>query len=78
MQLQADLLGVPVDRPALVETTAAGAAFLAGIGCGFWPGPDALRGARRSERLFEPAMPAAARDRLYEGWKRAVRRVLSA
>ena len=77
MQLQADLLGVPVDRPALVETTAAGAAFLAGIGSGFWPGPEALLGARRRERLFEPAMPAPERDRLYDGWKRAVGRVLS-
>jgi glycerol kinase len=77
MQLQADLLGVPVDRPALVETTAAGAAFLAGIGSGFWPGPDAIRGARRRERLFEPAMAGDERDRLYDGWKRAVRRVLS-
>jgi glycerol kinase len=77
MQLQADLLGVPVDRPAVVETTAMGAAFLAGIGSGFWPGPEALGGARRRERLFEPAMPAAERDRLYDGWRRAVRRVLS-
>jgi glycerol kinase len=77
MQLQADLLGVPVDRPALVETTAAGAAFLAGVGAGFWSNPSELAGARRRERLFTPAMPAAERDRLYEGWKRAVARVLS-
>jgi len=77
MQLQADLLGVPVDRPALVETTAAGAGFLAGIGAGFWPGPEALREVRRRERVFEPTMPAAERDRLYGGWRKAVRRVLS-
>jgi len=77
MQLQADLLGVPVDRPALVETTAAGAGFLAGIGAGFWSSHEALRDARRRERLFEPAMPAPERDRLYDGWRRAVKRVLS-
>ena len=77
MQLQADLLGVPVDRPHLVETTAAGAGFLAGLGSGFWPGPDALRDVRRRERLFEPSMPAAERDRLYSGWRGAVKRVLT-
>jgi glycerol kinase len=77
MQLQADILGVSVDRPVLVETTAAGAGFLAGIGSGFWPGPQALRGARRRERLFEPAMSEAEREALYQGWRRAVRRVLS-
>src|SRR5207248_10331360 len=47
MQFQADLLGAPVDRPAMVETTAAGAAFLAGLGVGFWSGTDELAGARR-------------------------------
>jgi glycerol kinase len=77
MQFQADILGVPVERPALVETTAAGAAYLAGLGARFWSGPDELRTVRRRERLFEPTMIAADRDRLYQGWVRAVRRVLT-
>lgn len=75
MQFQADVLGVPVDRPELVETTAAGSAFLAGLAVGFWSGPEELRGARRRQRLFEPAMDAERRERLYAGWKRAVERV---
>jgi glycerol kinase len=75
MQFQADILGVPVDRPVLVDTTAAGAAFLAGLGVGFWKDPEELRGARRRERLFEPTMLASERDRLYDGWQRAVARV---
>jgi glycerol kinase len=78
MQFQADLLGVPVDRPALLETTAAGAAYLAGLGSGFWSGPDDLRAVRRRERLFEPTMATAERESLYGGWKRAVRQVLTA
>ncbi len=77
MQFQADLLGVPVDRPALVETTAAGAAFLAGLGSGFWKDSEQLRAVRRRERLFEPTMPAADREALYSGWRCAVERVRS-
>ena len=73
MQFQADILGVPVERPALVETTAAGAAFLAGLAVGFWEGPGDLAQARRSERTFHPAMRSATRASLYEGWMRAVR-----
>lgn len=77
MQFQADLLGVPVDRPAVVETTACGAAFLAGLAVGFWSSPDELSGARQRERLFEPQMSEAQRDELYSGWKQAVARVRS-
>jgi glycerol kinase len=77
MQFQADILGIPVDRPALVETTAAGAAYLAGLGASFWTDPEELRALRRRERLFEPRMPEAQRQRLYEGWKEAVERVRS-
>src|SRR5258708_27768352 len=72
IQFQADMLGVPVDRPALVETTAAGAAFLAGLGVGFWENPEVLRGVRRRERLFQPQMTEGEREKLYAGWKRAV------
>jgi glycerol kinase len=77
MQFQADVLGVPVDRPAVVETTAMGAAFLAGLAVGFWSSPDEVAGVRRRERLFEPRMPEAQRDELYQGWTRAVARVRS-
>ncbi len=75
MQFQADMLGVPVDRPAVIETTATGAAFLAGLAVGFWSGPDELRHVRRRERLFEPTMASADRDGLYRGWLEAVARV---
>jgi glycerol kinase len=77
MQFQADVLGVPVERPALVETTAAGAAYLAGLAEGFWSGPDELAQGRRWDRTFEPVMDPAVRGSLYEGWKKAVRQVLA-
>ena len=77
MQFQADLLGVPVDRPVVVETTAAGAAFLAGLAVGFWSSADELAGVRRRERLFEPQMPEEQCEELYAGWKYAVARVRS-
>jgi glycerol kinase len=77
MQFQADLLGVPVDRPALVETTAAGAAFLAGLGVGLWKDAASLAARRRRDRLFTPAMPPERREALYAGWKDAVARVRS-
>jgi glycerol kinase len=75
MQLQADLLGVPVDRPTVVETTATGAAFLAGLAVGFWDGPVELAGVRQRERLFEPLMNEDRRLELLAGWKQAVERV---
>jgi glycerol kinase len=78
MQFQADILGIPVVRPNLVETTAAGAAFLAGLGVGFWGDPEELGRSWRQERLFEPKMDGAQRDELYEGWRKAVRQVLTA
>ncbi len=77
MQFQADLLGVTVDRPQLVETTAAGSAYLAGLATGVWNSPVDLAEIRRSERRFEPVMDAARREALYSGWKEAVSRVRS-
>lgn len=77
MQFQADILGIPVIRPMLVETTAAGAAFLAGLGVGFWSDPAELESIWRRERLFEPAMDDARRDELCDGWVKAVRQVLT-
>ena len=62
MQFQADLLGVPVVRPAVTETTALGAAYLAGLAVGFWPSVDAITGQWKVDRRFEPAMPRQ-RDR---------------
>ncbi|HLY38918.1 MAG TPA: glycerol kinase, partial [Candidatus Binatia bacterium] len=78
MQFQADVLGVPVDRPKVVETTAMGAAFLAGLAVGFWQSQAELERARRIDRRFTPRMNADTRDALYRGWQAAVARVKSA
>jgi glycerol kinase len=75
MQFQADVLGVPVERPALVETTAMGAAFLAGLATGFWRSPTELGRARRIAKRFRPRLSAGARAAAYRGWVDAVRRV---
>jgi glycerol kinase len=75
MQFLADLLGVPIERPALTETTALGAAYLAGLGVGFIGSIGETRDLWRADRVFEPAMPGGDRDRLYAGWQRAVARV---
>jgi len=75
MQFQADLLGVPVDRPALIETTAAGAAYLAGLTTGVWNSPADLAQVRSTERRFEPVMADDRREALYAGWRQAVSRV---
>jgi glycerol kinase len=77
MQFQADILGIPVVRPKLLETTAAGAAYLAGLGSGFWRGPEEIEGIWQEDRRFTPVMDAAERERLYGGWRRAVARVLT-
>jgi len=74
MQFQADLLGIPVERPAQRETTALGAAALAGLATGFWSDRSELARPVRIERRFEPTMPEAERDALHHGWKRAVER----
>jgi glycerol kinase len=75
MQFQSDILGVPVIRPRLLETTAAGSAFLAGLEVGMWRDPEELIGAWREDCRFEPEMDAADRERLYHGWQLAVDRV---
>ena len=73
-QFQADVMGVTVLRPAVIETTALGAAYLAGLGVGMWPSLDALAGRWAVERTFTPAMDADRREGLYDGWRRAVDR----
>lgn len=77
MQFQADVLGCAVDRPTIIETTALGAAFLAGLGSGFWSSPDEVAGVRETNRRFEPTMDRAVAARLYDGWRAAVARVRS-
>ncbi len=77
MQFQADLLGVKVDRPEVVETTAAGAAFLAGLGVGIWKSGREIESVRRVDRVFTPRMKPARRRELYDGWREAVARVRS-
>jgi glycerol kinase len=74
LQFQADILGVPVQRPAVTETTALGAAYLAGLATGFWRSPDQIAAQWAVERTFEPAMSADQREALYRGWARAVDR----
>ena len=74
LQFQADLLGVPVVRPQITETTALGAAYLAGLAVGFWHDEDELVSMWRSERRFEPSMSDDRRAVLLKGWRRAVAR----
>ncbi len=74
MQFQADILGVPVQRPKVAETTALGAAYLAGLATGFWGSPEEVAEHWAIDRTFEPSMGADQREKLYAGWKRAVER----
>jgi glycerol kinase len=74
MQIQADVLGIPVERPVVRETTALGAALLAGLATGFFPAADAVAAAREVERRFEPSGDEADRQRLVAAWRLAVER----
>jgi glycerol kinase len=74
LQIQADILGRDVVRPAVTETTALGAAYLAGLATGFWKGTDEVAAHWRVDRRFSPQMPAKRREELYAGWNRAVER----
>jgi glycerol kinase len=74
MQFLADVLGLPVERPVVTETTALGAAFLAGLAAGVWSGLDELAATWRLDRRFEPAMDEGERRHLVDGWRRAVDR----
>ncbi len=73
-RFQADILGIPVLRPKIVETTSLGAAYLAGLGAGLWESTAAIERLRVDERRFRPAMSRALAGRLYEGWRAAVRK----
>ena len=76
MQLQADVLGVPVSRPRVAETTALGAAYAAGLAVGFWTGTDDLRANWKEAQRWEPAWSEQQRADGYAGWKKAVQRTL--
>ena len=76
-QFQADILGVPVERPRVNESTALGAAYLAGLAVGFWKDREEIARQRQVERTFTPKMDASQREVLYAGWKRAVAATLA-
>ena len=78
MQFLADILGAPVDRPRVTETTALGAAYLAGLQAGLCPEPAEFAGQWALDRRFEPQMDEAERARRYQGWQRAVRATIAA
>ncbi len=73
-QFQADILGIPVERPETTESTALGAAYLAGLATGFWKNEEELKHQLKIGRRFEPALDVARREELYAGWQRAVER----
>ncbi len=76
MQFQADILGVPVERPEIIETTALGAAYLAGLAVDFWRDQSMITERRKVDRKFLPEMSADKREKLYKGWKKAVQRAM--
>jgi glycerol kinase len=74
MQFQADVLGVPVVRPVVAETTALGAAYAAGLAVGFWTSTDEIRRNWAADRTWEPSIPVEQRDALFADWTKAVTR----
>jgi len=74
MQFQADLLGVPVVRPKVLETTALGAGYLAGLAVGYWKDAADVAANWQQDRLFEPRMPRAQVEELKAGWQKSVER----
>lgn len=76
MQFQADILGVDVYRPNIIETTALGAAYLAGLGVGFWTDKDEIAKRWKVDRVFKPEMEVERQEILYQGWRKAVERSL--
>jgi len=76
MQFQADILGIPVERPEIIETTALGAAYLAGLAVGFWKDQSMVAERRQVNRKFIPSMNEDKRKELYDNWKKAVKRAM--
>lgn len=77
LQMQADILGKEVERPTVIETTALGAAYLAGLAVGFWSSKEELIRKAAVDRIFEPKMDAAKSEELYEGWQKAVKATMA-
>ena len=77
MQFQADILGIPVERPSVTEMAARGAAYLAGLGVGFWETKDEVAAQWKIDRVFEPGFSKDRRDALYAGWQKAITRSLA-
>ncbi len=77
MQFQADLLGLPLQKPADIESTSLGVAYLAGLHAGVWSSSDELVSLRRIERTYVPSMPAGTKDDLLSGWRAAIRQALA-
>jgi glycerol kinase len=77
MQFQSDLLDTKVVRPTVVETTALGAAYLAGLAVGYWSSTEEIQQQWQMERVFSPSMDDAKRNELSEGWKRAINTAIS-
>jgi glycerol kinase len=77
MQFQSDILGVPVDRPVVNETTALGAAYLAGLATGFWKDKHDIMNNWQTDRTFEVQMPESQMHTLYEGWQLAVKAAMA-
>lgn len=75
-QFQADILGITVIRPKVLETTSLGAAYLAGLAVGYWKGTRQIRECRQVDRVFRPAMPRGKAQALYAGWQEAVKRTV--
>ncbi|MDZ5711807.1 glycerol kinase GlpK [Jeotgalibacillus haloalkalitolerans] len=73
MQFQSDLLNVPVERPVISETTALGAAYLAGLAVGFWESKDEIADMWKTDKEFDPVMDTENSDQLYSGWQKAVK-----
>ncbi|WP_435167609.1 glycerol kinase GlpK [Falsirhodobacter sp. 1013] len=77
LQMQADILGKEVERPTVIETTALGAAYLAGLAVGFWSSREELVKKAAIDKVFEPKMDAAKSEKLYEGWQKAVKATMA-
>src|SRR5699024_12598962 len=73
MQFQSDLLNTEVERPEVIETTALGSAYLAGLATGFWKSTDELKRVSDTDTVFKPEMEQTERENLYEGWQAAVK-----
>jgi glycerol kinase len=77
MQIQADMIQAHVNRPKVVETTALGAAYCAGLAVGLWENIEEIKTIRKFDRIFSPEMSQEDRDKAYAGWKKAVERAQS-